>query len=102
MDTDIYEPKEGPRPSMTDIVPIYVNFEAKQDAAKPGVKTYPYVPLKATNWKQLTAAFETQKPKASLSIKGHHPAGPTQNELLEKVNFNLQQVQFNQLRGSNP
>jgi hypothetical protein len=101
LDFEADKPPVGPQPSMTYTLQLYVDFDPQDDPSKPGSKILK-VPLKATTPDMLTAAFETQMPKASLFIKGHPPEAPTTVELLERVNFNLQQVQFNQLRGANP
>jgi hypothetical protein len=103
IDFDRYKPDNAPPPSMTNILQLDVSFKpAEKDPTKPGPDTYPKVPFKATTPEGLAAVFQTQTPKASLSIKGYRPEGPTTNQLLERVNFNLQQVQFNQLLGKGP
>jgi hypothetical protein len=99
-DFDKYKPDTDFPPATTNIVQLYIDFTPTTDPMKPGVATYPHVPLKAQTPDQLVTAFQTQTPKASLRIRGYRPEGPTTNQLLEKVNSNIQQLQLNQLRGN--
>jgi hypothetical protein len=97
-----YTPAQGPRPATTKTIRLYVNFTPQLDPAKSdGSKTL-QTPFGATDEEQFISAIRTKTPKVSLFIKGHQPEPPTTNDLLNRANFNLQQIQLNQLRGTGP
>jgi hypothetical protein len=81
-----YEPPTGPAPAETERLSLYLDLQSPPL----GVKTVDEFKAKLPY------------PKARVYVRGHHPEPPTTNDLLNRVNFQLQQIQFNQLRTGGP
>ncbi len=80
---------EMPPSSNTSRVTILINKDLDQDGA----------PLPAPLPDGMEATFKGQVGKtAKIYLEHTQPTAPSTNDLLNKVNFNLQQIQFNQLR----
>jgi hypothetical protein len=97
INVDAYIPQTGPQPNTTDRLWIYVDFTPQPDPTDAKKNTI-QAPLKATKPDELIGAINTQNPKATLSIRGRKPRTLTTEELLNTLNFNQQQTNFNLLR----
>lgn len=75
-----YEPEDGSSPSEANQVVLVLDLTRSKDAST-------------------VAAFEEHLPMTGeVYLLHHQPKPPTTEELLQRVNFQLQQIQFNQLR----
>jgi hypothetical protein len=92
----------GFEPSQTDVLQLLVDFTPVNDPSKPNSNSYPHVPLRAVAPYELSSAFQNQRPKISLFIKGHRPEPMTTSQLLEKLSSRLQQAQSNPVPEPNP
>jgi hypothetical protein len=80
-----YIPDAGPAPAETDKLKLYLDLTK----APVGAKT--------------VDEFKAKLPlSAKVYVRGRRPEPPTTNDLLNRVNFQLQQIQFNQLRSGGP
>jgi hypothetical protein len=76
-----FEPKTGPSPAETDRLNLYLDLRKQPLGAK------------------TVDEFKAKLPApAKVHVRGHQPEAPTTNDLLNRVNFQLQQIQFNQVR----
>jgi hypothetical protein len=80
---DAYTPPMGPQPSETDRLKLYLDLRK--------------APLGAKSVEAFRAKLPLTKPVKAY-VRGRRPEPPTTNDLLNRTNFQLQQIQFNQLR----
>jgi hypothetical protein len=80
---DAYIPPAGPAPEDTNKLKLFLDLDKE--------------PLGAKTVDQFRAKLPLAKPVKAY-VRGRRPESPTTNDLLNRMSFQLQQIQFNQLR----